>query len=349
MRAGSYLRAHAAAAERSDRGAGREVHSEGNSPRATTSAGDDFTPPGDHQYIRCSMANDPYADRRRLTFEQAEGAEPLPTQLRTKELSQQLRSRLWMVVYESMKDGTRRSEFGGGAFFTDQWRSIFYNWHALRANLMADDFVNDANTLTRQAKAKFSEGDYVEIFGFLQFILRERNCPHRLPKEIGWALRAGHAAYRLLEEKTIVPISAEPELLTLQRAFADLAASEFYGARSHLHAAGVHLTAGNYASSVRDSVHAVELVARTLAPSGQLSEALTKLETSLVIHPALRKGFGSIYGYTSDEKGIRHPLLDGPQANVDEADALFMIGACAAFVSYMIYKARSAGLLKKRG
>jgi hypothetical protein len=32
-------------------------------------------------------------------------------------------------------------------------------------------------------------------------------------------------------------------------------------------------------------------------------------------------------------------------ANVDETDALFMIGACAAFVSYLIGKARSADLL----
>jgi len=38
------------------------------------------------------MNDDPYADRRRLTFEQAEGAEPLPRQLQTKEVSQELRA-----------------------------------------------------------------------------------------------------------------------------------------------------------------------------------------------------------------------------------------------------------------
>jgi hypothetical protein len=35
-----------------------------------------------------------------------------------------------------------------------------------------------------------------------------------------------------------------------------------------------------------------------------------------------------LYGYTSDQKGIRHPLLDDGTADVDEADAMFMIGAC---------------------
>jgi hypothetical protein len=61
----------------------------------------------------------------------------------------------------------------------------------------------------------------------------------------------------------------------------------------------------------------------------------------------MKAGFGSLYGYTSDEQGIRHALLE-PSSNVDDADALFMIGACAAFVSYLISKARSAGLLTKK-
>jgi hypothetical protein len=32
--------------------------------------------------------------------------------------------------------------------------------------------------------------------------------------------------------------------------------------------------------------------------------------------------------------------------DVDESDALFMIGACSAFVSYLINKSRTVGLLK---
>ena len=92
----------------------------------------------------------------------------------------------------------------------------------------------------------------------------------------------------------------------------------------------------------------MESVARVLSPSGNFKEALAKLEATSGIHGGLKAGFSSIYGYTSDEKGLRHPLLEDAQASVDETDALFMIGACAAFVSYMIHKARLAGLLKKQ-
>jgi hypothetical protein len=33
-------------------------------------------------------------------------------------------------------------------------------------------------------------------------------------------------------------------------------------------------------------------------------------------------------------------------ANVDESDAIFMFSACAAFISYLVGKARTAGLLQ---
>src|SRR5262249_11553549 len=142
------------------------------------------------------------------------------------------------------------------------------------------------------------------------------------------------------EGRTIVPVASDAERATLERAFADLAVAEFQGARSHLRNAATELTAGRFSDSIRESIHCVESVARVLEPTAELSKALARLEKSVKLHPALKRGFSSLYGYTSDEKGIRHPLLDDGTANVDETDALFMIGACASFASYLIQKAR---------
>ena len=55
------------------------------------------------------------------------------------------------------------------------------------------------------------------------------------------------------------------------------------------------------------------------------------------MHAALRQALEKLYGYTSDEKGVRHALLD--EATVDEADARFMMVACSAFVTYLICRA----------
>jgi hypothetical protein len=291
------------------------------------------------------MTDDPNADRRRLTFEQAEGIEPLPAQLQLKEMSPQLRAILWQVVHSYLDQATSYPDMGRYPSLNDEWFSILQFNHVRRKHGMIDDLKNVATDRILEVKKIFSKGEYHEIFGFLQFVMRLRKVPHGFPERINTALEISRAAYRVLDRNTIIPISSEAERATLERAFSDLVASEFHGARSHLRAAGSELTAGNYAPSIRESIHAVESVARTLAPRGMLREALATLEKSAVIHPALKSGFMSIYGYTNDEKGIRHPLVDDAKAKVDEADALFMIGACASFVSYMIHKAKLAGTL----
>jgi hypothetical protein len=294
------------------------------------------------------VSDDPYAERKKLTFEQAEGKEPLPSQLRLKEISQELRARLWAVIYTLLDDATEHSSMGGDPYFGQPWESIFRYMHIYRDHAMADEFRNDARKLTLRVKQIFEKGDYVAIFGWLQFVLRLSTCPYQLADGIETALWRGRAAYRMINKNTIVPLGSDAELDTLKRAFADLAVTEFHGARDHLRKAAEELTTGRCSDSIRESIHAVESVARTLAPDGTLSKALANLEQSAKIHGGMKAAFNSLYGYTSDEQGIRHAHLNEPSASPDEADALFMIGACAAFVSYLINKSRSAGLLQAK-
>ena len=97
---------------------------------------------------------------------------------------------------------------------------------------------------------------------------------------------------------------------------------------------------GNWADSIRESIHAVESVARSIDPSGKtLGDALKALERNGHIHTALSGGFLKLYGYTNAEEGIRHPLISEPEAKVGETEALYMYGSCASFVTYLIRKA----------
>ena len=86
---------------------------------------------------------------------------------------------------------------------------------------------------------------------------------------------------------------------------------------------------------------AVESVARTLAPDATtLAPALKFIEKNGALHPALKTAFSKLYGYASDERGIRHALLNGDGADVGADEALFMLGACASFASYLWRKDR---------
>ena len=108
-------------------------------------------------------------------------------------------------------------------------------------------------------------------------------------------------------------------------------------ARNHLIKAGQNLRNGDWAGSVRESIHAVECMAKRLAPDAQtLGPALAALERRGHLHAALKEAFKKLYGYTCQEEGLRHALVFEDEALVDEVDALFMLGACASFVSYLL-------------
>ena len=169
--------------------------------------------------------------------------------------------------------------------------------------------------------------------------------PPGLVKHVSSSLEKAQAYFRLVNRDTFVPLTTDEEMQAVEQAFRELAAPRLSGAKLHLHNAADALTKGSYADSIRESIHSVESVARILAPSSSLSESLRMLEKPLNVHRALKAGFNSLYGYTSDENGIRHPLLDKDTANVDEFDAIFMLGACAAFISHLSGKARRANLL----
>jgi hypothetical protein len=96
---------------------------------------------------------------------------------------------------------------------------------------MIDEFSIYIDTTIRKLKMLFVQGDYLDIFGFLQFVLRHENVPPYFTKQIDDALAQGRAAYRVFEESTIIPVGSDAEGATLERAFADLAVSKFSGAR----------------------------------------------------------------------------------------------------------------------
>lgn len=110
------------------------------------------------------------------------------------------------------------------------------------------------------------------------------------------------------------------------------------GPREHLLNAGKHIKDGHWSDSIRESIHAVESIATELAPKGStLGKALEPLQKQGLTNPRLKQAFVKLYAYTNEEKGVRHAFLfDQPQAKVDETDALFMLGACGSFVSYLL-------------
>lgn len=94
----------------------------------------------------------------------------------------------------------------------------------------------------------------------------------------------------------------------------------------------------DYKNSIKESISAVESMCCIICEEKvELGKALGKLEKNgIYIHGAMKNGFQALYGYASDESGIRHGGIEDKE--VTEEDAKFMLVTCSAFVNYLKVK-----------
>jgi hypothetical protein len=158
-----------------------------------------------------------YEDRKRLTFEQAEGAEPLPSQLKLREVSRELRARLWSVFHQLLTEARQKSAYDLEDQLEGILPDILYDWHVIRCFEPADEFVPSYEYWLDELKPLFMEGHYTKVFGFLQWVLRHETKLYGLDIGVDVALRESRAAYSLFENDTIIPIGSDAERESLAR------------------------------------------------------------------------------------------------------------------------------------
>lgn len=174
-----------------------------------------------------------------------------------------------------------------------------------------------------------------KVYDFLEFILKpEIGLPDSLTPALNTALVKGGAGYRIVSG-IVVEIVSDSEVQMLQEALED----ESMGpVGAHLKRA-LQLLADrenpDYRNSIKESISAVESMAKIVVnnPKATLGAALKALEKKGQMHSALKDGFLKLYGYTSDEDGIRHAMLEEPKLTA--ADAKYFLMSCTSFANYM--------------
>ena len=142
------------------------------------------------------------------------------------------------------------------------------------------------------------------------------------------------SGYRFVEE-VIVPITDRTEIDEIESAMNGVNQSVTEQLQKSLHFLSDRDNR-DYRNSVKESISAVEgLVKSTLSTDqGTLGNLIKQLDDRAPLHPAFKDALGKLYGYTSDEGGIRHALLeDSREVTFDEAK--FMLVVCSAFINYV--------------
>ena len=291
------------------------------------------------------MADNVELDPRRLTFSQAHGYEPIPTPLALGQLSEVARIKLWNQLV-LIPDGPLSSDvvFVGGV--DPDWHSVFEVLHVEFWVRPVDEFPLGYRDRAGRSMAPFNIYKdailnylpYNKVFDLFQMIMRHPRCPVYFTVEVAAVFKECRLAYVVDIEQpvTILPAVTDQEGEALMGAMGELRQAGLHGAETHLKRAGELINEGEWADAVRESIHSVESVARLLAPDANtLGPALAELERGGRLHPALKEAFNRLYGYTSDEEGIRHPLIENSTSPVGQDEAVFMLGACASFASYL--------------
>ena len=154
--------------------------------------------------------------------------------------------------------------------------------------------------------------------------------------DINQTFEQEYVGYRFIDGE-ITSISDEMEVAEIEQSL-DI---EFQGCRAHFKKALSFLSdreKPDYKNCIKESISAVESICQIIIgkDSATLGKALKVLEgKGVVLHSALKNAFSSLYGYTSDEGGIRH--AEGLfESNVTFEEAKYMLVSCCAFVNYLI-------------
>lgn len=155
-------------------------------------------------------------------------------------------------------------------------------------------------------------------------------CNQVLEKEL--------SGYRFVD-RTLTPVISPVEIESIEQSLSDTNIMD--PVKVHLRRSLELLSDRqfpDYRNSIKESISAVESYCKIVTgdPKALLGSALIEISRGTNIHPALRKSLKSLYGYTSDEGGIRHALLE--QDFLDQEDAKFMLVSCSAFVNYLAQK-----------
>ena len=276
----------------------------------------------------------------RYSFSQAQGYEEIPGPLKLEELPQDARTRIWNLFFVHLRQSMSRDDrLGWGSWIGGDWVDVFQAAHAKFDVLPLDDWSTDFEPFCKDLRKRIESLPFKKVFDLIQFVLRHPRCPQGFVTEMKCTFADSRLAYTLEvgPPPTIVPAATPEEGAAVVKSLQLLRQAGLNGSAAHLRKASECINEGDWAGSVRESIHAVESVARKLDPEAAqtLGPALRSIERRGALHPALKKAFDTLYGYTSNEQGIRHALLDQTDTKVGQDEAVFMLGACASFASYL--------------
>lgn len=195
------------------------------------------------------------------------------------------------------------------------------------------------NHLTRLDVKWYDKFDIIEealcyLYKLKKHLYKDKQYFDSLKDDLNEEFERLNSGYRVVD-RYITDIVTKEEIEAVEKAIAENDDS----IKEHLQKAIMLYSRrpdADYRNSIKESISAVEACCRKLTGENTLGKALKHLEDAGVSIPQmLKNAFDKLYTYTNDgDTGIRHALIEG-DAIPTNAEALFMLVSCSAFVNYL--------------
>lgn len=267
------------------------------------------------------------------SFSQRRGLKPVSEVIQLEGMNRDLKNSLWNVLSENFLleySDTVKNHYGFSYNSKDIETYIKHLWKDFFKYQLDDLPIYN---IVGDIRSKYNYFNWNEVYDFLEFTINYLESVE-LVEEVNLVLEKELSGYRFIEG-VFAEITDEREIEILQEEISD---TDFPAVSRHLQRA-LELMSDrenpDYRNSIKESISAVESLAKeiTRKPEATLGQALKVLEGSKNLHPALKDSFLKLYGYTSDEGGIRHAMLTEPDLTL--ADARFFLLSCTSFINYL--------------
>ena len=273
-----------------------------------------------------------------MKFSERQGLASVSDAIQTDGVDEALRNGLWSLlqirIWNDVHEGHHSHALA--ARENQQLKRLLFKLKLHFFKEPIDTLTNNWKTELRDIRTYFFRAEWFVIYDFVEFCgnsYLKRDFQPAFWSEVNVLLEREHSGFRVVDG-LVAPIIEKASIESVERALA----GDANPVRDHLRRALELMTsrdAPDYRNSVKESISAIEsLVSITLGETkGTFGQLLKQLEIGPGLHPALRTGFSNLYGYASDEGGVRHAMLEAPRVSYE--DAQFMLVACSAFINYV--------------
>lgn len=271
-----------------------------------------------------------------MKFSQRIGKTSIRDSLQIDDIDKILKNRLWNTIQQDFL--RKLTDDNSIQIYKFIWTEFFTNPIDEFPSGLYGNYIPQNNDYLKEW---FYSTEWYNIYNFIEFIAFFdsqidytkfiENCNNSLEREA--------AGFRIVDKK-IVQITSEDEIKEIESALK--ISTRWDPVNKHLETALKFLAdrkTPDYRNSIKESISAIESFCKIITGDNKatLGKALKQIEQKWEIHKSLKNAFSALYGYTSDESGIRHSLLENGQEITFE-DAKFIMVSCSAFINYLKIK-----------